>query len=37
MAEESVTPLERLISHGKELRYPGDDMRKFVENPSAKG
>ena len=31
MAEEAFTPLEKLISQGKELGYAGDDLRKFVE------
>ena len=31
MAEECLTPLERLMTRGKELVYSGDDLRKFVE------
>lgn len=31
MAEECLTPLERLLAQGKELGYSGDDLRKFVE------
>ena len=31
MAEEVSTPLEKLMSQGKELGYSGEDLRKFVE------
>ena len=31
MAEECLTPLERLLAQGKELGYSGDDLRKFME------
>ena len=32
MAEESHTPLEKLLSQGKELGYSGEDLRKFVDS-----
>ena len=36
MAEESlITPLDKLMSQGKELGLTGDELRKFVEGQQA--
>ncbi len=32
MGEETFTPLEKLLTQGKELGYEGEELRKFVES-----
>ena len=32
MGDESFTPLDKLMSLGKDMGYTGEDLRHFVEN-----
>ena len=37
MGEETFTPLEGLLTQGKELGYEVEELRKFVETSQQKG